>query len=490
MAPIDLESGAEVAERGPEDADGFAPSPPSAPPLSATRFDSLLRAFLSTAHASSGSFWSRIGDEFVLQAPTTAPGTTDRVPVSGIQGWEPRWFGDALILPLRVDDVIVGIVRLESVDSTPETYEATCALADVTARALISTYDVPHTDFAKEPESGCYPLAFFMPHVEKEVARARRYHRMLALAYATLDNFDELLATAEQRLVRGAARRLMRAIQAVVRDSDVVTRPRDAEFAVLLTETDSLGGYSLARRLRNLYLRGEVITRLVEVLPLNLSIGVASFPYDATSGEELISRARQRAQQHASSIIRRFGLEFQSIWDILSVLLKDGDHYAHSRSGRLYLHPTLRPFDDPDGITRHDIFSKTLVDEIIREVAHEVSRRSHQRGNFVLLETEPSVDIATEAFASLVGSQTRVTYLVGYPVGLQNLPHVSVVPLDRANLPETRLCIYFGEGGSYSVASRVEDPHGLFGFHSTDPLLAELLVSRVYETYRISKGAA
>jgi diguanylate cyclase (GGDEF)-like protein len=470
-----------------------APEPPP-PPVDAKpaeQFESLLRAFLATARAASGSFWSRAGDEFVLVAPAQQqPGTADRVPVAGIQGWEPRWFGDALILPLRVDDVVVGIVRLESVDSTPETYEATCALADVTARALISTYDAPRTNFAKEAESGCYPLAFFMPHVDKEVARARRYHRMLSLAYATLDNFNELLATPEERLVRGAARRLMRAIQAVVRDADVVTRPRDGEFAVLLTETDSLGAYSLARRLKSLFLRGDAIAKLIHLLPINLSIGVASFPYDAESGEELISRARQRAEQHATSIIRRFGLEFLSIWEILGVLLKDGDHYARSRSGRLYLHPSLRPFDDPDGTTRHDIFPRNLVDEIVREVAHEIGRRAHQRGNFVLLETKPSVDVATEAFASLAGTQTRATYLVGDPVTMQNLPHVSVVPLGREDIPETRLCVYLGEGGSYTVASRPEGPHGRFGFHSTDPLLAELLVSRVYQTFRVTKGAA
>jgi diguanylate cyclase (GGDEF)-like protein len=74
-------------------------------------------------------------------------------------------------------------------------------------------------------------------------------------------------------------------LQDVARDGDVVARVGGEEFCVLLPNTASIGARLPAERVR------AAVAILRDPVPLTVSVGVSSYPEDATTARELFERA-------------------------------------------------------------------------------------------------------------------------------------------------------------------------------------------------------
>ena len=133
--------------------------------------------------------------------------------------------------------------------------------------------------------------------LEAELARSQRHHHQLALVLVRPDAFDALAAV-------GAAsgREVLEAVAEVIgselRAIDVALRHAPTTFALILPETPIEGARVAAERIRLLLpLRvGTVGERHITV-----SLGVASFPDDATTHDELVLCAEQ-ALVHAAEL--------------------------------------------------------------------------------------------------------------------------------------------------------------------------------------------
>jgi diguanylate cyclase (GGDEF)-like protein len=137
--------------------------------------------------------------------------------------------------------------------------------------------------------TGLYNHAYFLTALRREAERARRHRLTLSLALFDLDNFKKVNDTSghlegDRVLIRSAAV-VARALRAI----DVAARYGGEEFAVLLPDTPRNGAYVVAERIRQGIERhfrrrrgGPTVT---------VSGGVACFPEDATSTEDLIRRA-------------------------------------------------------------------------------------------------------------------------------------------------------------------------------------------------------
>ncbi len=89
-----------------------------------------------------------------------------------------------------------------------------------------------------------------------------------------------------------------RLLKGGIRDIDLAARYGGEEFAVLLPHTDEPGALVVAERLRSAIAEHAFLEGAADAPgPVTVSIGVACFPEESLSAEQLISRADSRLYQ-------------------------------------------------------------------------------------------------------------------------------------------------------------------------------------------------
>lgn len=154
------------------------------------------------------------------------------------------------------------------------------ALAAITAEAMV------------DPLTGVLNRRGFTDAAERELARAQRYGRPFAIAYADVRGLKAVNDTqghlAGDVLIREATRLLTDSARA----DDVVGRLGGDEFALLLVEQTHEGLAAVTSRIREaLPGRREELGLHV---PWDLTIGTAVFPEDGGDLEELLRAADRR----------------------------------------------------------------------------------------------------------------------------------------------------------------------------------------------------
>ncbi|MCH7709025.1 MAG: diguanylate cyclase, partial [Myxococcales bacterium] len=119
---------------------------------------------------------------------------------------------------------------------------------------------------------------FFQDHLTREIKRATRTGESLSMLLLDIDDFKSLNdrhghASGDEILV-GIARIMNEA----VRDSDLLARYGGEEFVVVAANTDKIGAYKLAEKIRMLISEASfVIDDTLRPVRLTVSIGVAQF---------------------------------------------------------------------------------------------------------------------------------------------------------------------------------------------------------------------
>ena len=130
--------------------------------------------------------------------------------------------------------------------------------------------------------------------IKIEFSRSRRYHRPLSLLVLHAFPKDEevvremLMSLQRDVLTRLSNARVGQAIGEAIRQTDLLVRDRIGRFVILCPETD----------LESVYLLADRICKIVtERTGLHVNCGVASFPDEALTFEDLLHLARDRSKQ-------------------------------------------------------------------------------------------------------------------------------------------------------------------------------------------------
>jgi GGDEF domain-containing protein len=127
--------------------------------------------------------------------------------------------------------------------------------------------------------------------IKVELSRSRRYHRPLSLVIIESENENrklnqELLRSMQYDLTnRFASARIGQIIDDKVRQTDLVMRDRRRRFVILCPETDLASITELAKRI------AQAVKERVDV---RVRWGVAAFPEEALTFDDLLNTARER----------------------------------------------------------------------------------------------------------------------------------------------------------------------------------------------------
>jgi diguanylate cyclase (GGDEF)-like protein len=134
---------------------------------------------------------------------------------------------------------------------------------------------------------------YFMETLERELSRARRYERPLALLIFDIDHFKLCNDTFGHRAGDFVLRRISELVTMRARKVDVVARYGGEEFAVILPEIDIVGAKLFAEKVRVL-VEEENFTFEGRKIPVTISIGVADLDSLVANADDLIQTADRR----------------------------------------------------------------------------------------------------------------------------------------------------------------------------------------------------
>ncbi|MFH0790825.1 MAG: diguanylate cyclase [Candidatus Omnitrophota bacterium] len=199
----------------------------------------------------------------------------------------------------------VAAMKLGAIDyiTKPVNIDHIRIVVDKVIKERILEQRASETEFYKKLSqldglTGIFNHRFFQELLQKEIARAKRYNRSLALVILDVDNFKVYNDKNGHPLGDLALKKLAWVIKNSLRESDFEARYGGEEFVVILPDTSLSGAVVAAERLRILVERTQFEKE--EVLPnkkFTISIGVAAYPQNADSRETLIERTDQALYQ-------------------------------------------------------------------------------------------------------------------------------------------------------------------------------------------------
>ena len=138
--------------------------------------------------------------------------------------------------------------------------------------------------------TGLFNHGFFQITLEREVKRCERHGKDFSLALIDIDSFA--LYNKRRGSVEGD--RVLRKISSLtmenIREADFAARYSGDVFAIILIQSNAEQSFLAAERIRH------AVEKLPHEVP-TVSVGLASYPNDATDSEDLIKKAREALLQ-------------------------------------------------------------------------------------------------------------------------------------------------------------------------------------------------
>ena len=198
-----------------------------------------------------------------------------------------------LLLPIRSRGRLVGVLALTGKKSDSPYYTEDISLLITMANeagividnALLYADAIlrSHTDGL----TGLFNHRYFHERLEEEISRSSRFGTALSLIMMDLDLFKPYNDIYGHVAGDEVLRQIGQCVRHSVRGIDIPCRYGGEEFTIILPETRLDDAYHVAERIRKT-IELEMFTKQI---PLTASLGIASWPADGVTKEELIACA-------------------------------------------------------------------------------------------------------------------------------------------------------------------------------------------------------
>jgi len=203
----------------------------------------------------------------------------------------------AICAPLAVKGKTIGTITLDNVTSyrafDEDDLQLLSAFADQAAIAIENArlFEATKRLAATDPLTGVWNRRHIGERLRTEVARARRFHHSLSVLVMDIDNLKLFNDTYGHVTGDNIIRTVAQAVLTSCREIDIVGRYGGDEFAVILPEADARGAAVVAERILAVLEKEPFQASNGTKVPINISIGAASYPSDSDEADRLFSLA-------------------------------------------------------------------------------------------------------------------------------------------------------------------------------------------------------
>jgi diguanylate cyclase (GGDEF)-like protein len=144
----------------------------------------------------------------------------------------------------------------------------------------------------RDSMTGLYNFRHFLETLRQEIERAERTGDPLSCIMLDIDNFKTVNDNYGHQVGDMVLKELARSVSLSVRSSDIPARYGGDEFCIVLPKTDKTLALKLAQRLMKLFSGKEIrIPDVDKRVKVTISIGIAAYPEDTHSMDELMKMA-------------------------------------------------------------------------------------------------------------------------------------------------------------------------------------------------------
>ena len=201
----------------------------------------------------------------------------------------------AVYVPMLKEGELYGVVKVGAkINGEPFTENDLEFFSTISSQAVIAfenarLYSLAITDSITR----LYVHRYFQLRLEEEVARSRRYNSTISLLMIDIDHFKPINDNYGHQQGDVILKEMSKIMRKNVRTTDIAARYGGEEFAIILPETTQADAKIVAERIRRDVSNYDFPSIISGQPPIkcSVSIGVAGFPLNADSKDQLIQKA-------------------------------------------------------------------------------------------------------------------------------------------------------------------------------------------------------
>lgn len=205
---------------------------------------------------------------------------------------------ELIIMPLKAKDKVKGLIVADNIYTqkpiTDEDMRMFMMLANQAGLAIENSqlYEVIMQKSQTDPITELWNHGYFQIQLSQEIEKAQANNNPISLIMLDIDNFKNLNDTYGHQNGDIVLKEFADILKQCSRENDYVCRYGGEEFSIILPQTNKDQAGQIAERIRSQVEKYNFPKFSgTESLHLTASIGVASFPHDSRTKEELITKA-------------------------------------------------------------------------------------------------------------------------------------------------------------------------------------------------------
>jgi DNA-binding response OmpR family regulator/GGDEF domain-containing protein len=391
---------------------------------------------------------------------------------------------NVFIVPLLAQGEKIGVLKIfekqDGTDFRTRDLKLATVLSGFAGIAIKNAFrfrEMENRTRALPKQEAILSLEHFREAFDREINRSQRYRRNFSLVRLVMANHSRLQKIIPEPDFSKSKKSLLENLTASMRESDLLGALNEEEYLILLPETDCFDSIVSIRRLKEELKEAVKIKTLGVAHSWQLLAGASTYPRDGEEFSALNRAASNQVDKSRRSLVQKANCENLSFWEILDFLIQltpESEYVSKNQESHYPL-----PFD------------LSLLRKVVELITSEALNRPLIRG--VLLLNEAAGTEMVAAFLKKLASREilpgiNVKFFLLGAAGPEPSPYLPITQLEVEDprLPQHPFVFFLGERTAYSFLGRLNGQKGGTGFHSADPILAELLIHKFRQNYQLN----